>query len=352
MNVLGIETSCDETAAAVVRDGREVLSNIVYSQVAQHRPYGGVVPEIAARQHVEHLAEVLERAVAEAGVGWGELDAVAATCGPGLATSLLVGLAAAKALAIRLDRPLFGVNHLEAHVYSVFLGAEASRPEALGPWLALVISGGHTCLVRADGVGRYRLLGRTLDDAAGEAFDKGATLLHLGYPGGPAIERAAAEGGDPAAVAFPRGYPRRLPLRLAGLDPGLCFSFSGLKTALLYYLRDHAPTAGQRPTPADLAASYQEAIVDTLVGRTDAALVGLGTLVVAGGVALNRRLRARLTALAARTGIRLLLAAPVYCTDNAAMVAGLAGWQAMAGRLPSSVADLDASPNLGIGEAE
>ena len=342
MHVLGIETSCDETAAAVVRDGRQVLSNMVFSQVALHRPYGGVVPEIASRHHAEYLPDLLARAVAESGVEWAGLDAVAATYGPGLATSLLVGLAAGKALALRLGRPFYAVNHLEAHLVSVFLAPDAPAPEEDPPFIALIVSGGHTCLLRADEPGCYRLLGWTRDDAAGEAFDKGAHLLGLGYPGGPALDKAG-RAGRPGAVAFPRAR------RIRGAGP-LDFSFSGLKTALLYHLRDHPDDLPGRL--ADVAASYQEAIVDALVGRLEDAMEreGVSCCAVAGGVSLNSRLRARLAELAGRHGWRLLLAPPAYCADNAAMVAAAAGLGlGLAG--PAALAQ-DACPALSLGEAE
>jgi N6-L-threonylcarbamoyladenine synthase len=323
VNVLGIETSCDDTAAAVVRDGRDILSSVVFSQTALHRPYGGVVPEIASRSHVEALPATIENAVHQSGVDWNGIDAVAVTYGPGLATSLLVGLSTAKGLAMRLAKPLIAVNHLEAHLYSAFLGATAPELDAACPFLALVVSGGHTCLLRVEGLGRYKLLGQTIDDAAGEAFDKGANLLGLGYPGGPAIDKAA-RGGDPCFEKFPRGVQRRDKSRIGGLDPDLCFSFSGLKTALLYYLRKN-PVSSGGPDFASVAASYQEAIVDSLVSRCARAAGNGESLVAAGGVALNSRLRAKLSELAGTKNLRLLLAEPKFCADNAAMVAGLAG---------------------------
>lgn len=348
MLVLGIETSCDETAAAVVRDGRVVLSNIVYTQIAMHRPYGGVVPEIASRQHVEHLPSVIEEAMRAAGVAWSDIDAIAVTRGPGLATSLLVGLAAAKGLAIRLNKPLVGINHLEAHVYSVFVGADAASPGELTPFVALIVSGGHTAFVRVDGISQYRLLGRTVDDAAGEAFDKGANLLKLGYPGGPAIDKAARDA-DPAYVRFPRGILRKLPARLTGLDTRCCVSYSGLKTALLYHLRDHPLSGSDDPRTGPLAASFQEAIVDTLLNRVANAMQGARTLAVVGGVSLNRRLREKLAALAGKRRFRLVLAQPAFCTDNAAMVAGLAACK-LSVPSPDNPMLMDADPNLGIGE--
>ncbi len=349
MNILGIETSCDETAAAVVRDGRTVLSNVVYTQIALHRPYGGVVPEIASRQHVEHLPAVIEEAMRVAGVAWRDIDAVAVTHGPGLATSLLVGLTAAKGLAIRLNKPLIGINHLEAHLYSVFLGPDAPDPAAMGPFATLIVSGGHTCFLHVEGIGRYRMLGRTVDDAAGEAFDKGSNLLKLGYPGGPAIDKAA-RGANPAYVKFPRGYLRKPPARLTGIDPHYCVSFSGLKTSLLYYLRDHPLAGADDPAVSDLAASFQEAIVDTLVSRVSNVIHDTHTLAVAGGVSLNKRLREKLAVLAAKRRFRLILAQPSFCTDNAAMVAGLAAHKLAAVPLPLDTMLLDAEPNLGIGE--
>ena len=323
MIVLGIETSCDETAAAVVRDGRETLSSIILSQVELHRPYGGVVPEIASRQHSEMLPGVIDRAMHDAGVGWAQIDAVAATYGPGLASSLMVGLSTAKGLAMRLEKPLIAINHLQAHIYSPFMSPEAPTPAVVGPFVALVISGGHTCLVQCAALGEYRLLGETIDDAAGEAFDKGANLLGLGYPGGPLMDKIGRTG-NPKAIMFPRGRVRSPRDVGAGLQPELCFSYSGVKTALLYYLRDNPLAAGDPRLP-DVVASYQEAIVDTVIDRCERAMETLSTLCVGGGVSLNSRLRLKLQDLAHRRGLRLLLAKPVFCADNAAMIAGLAG---------------------------
>ena len=342
MNILGIETSCDESAASVVRDGGAVLSSVVYSQIPLHERYGGVVPEIASRSHVEVLPGIIERAVQESGLCWQALDGVAVTYGPGLASSLLVGLNAAKALALRLGRALVGVNHLEAHIVSVLLGSEAPRFEQICPLLVLLVSGGHTCLVRIPVLGRYEMLGQTLDDAAGEAFDKGAKLLGLGYPGGPAIQEASV-GGDPAFVRFPRGLARGGARRNAKPDREYAFSFSGVKTALLYYLRDHPDAAGRS---ADLAASYQEAIVESLMRPLERAArrFEAAALAVVGGVSLNARLRERAAQVAARVGLPLVLADKAYCTDNAAMVAGLAG---LGLGLRGKDADrLDAVPNL------
>ena len=344
MIVLGIETSCDETAAAVVRNEREVLSSVVLSQVELHSPYGGVVPEIACRNHVEALPGVIDKAIAESGIEWNMIDRVAVTYGPGLASSLLVGLSTAKALATRLNKPLCPVNHLHAHIYSVFLAEDAPAIADVCPFLALVVSGGHTCIVRVDAFDRHVLLGQTIDDAAGEAFDKGANLLGLGYPGGPAIERTAV-GGNPAFVRFPRGRPRKGKTPCGHLDPDLCFSFSGLKTALLYYLRDNPLSSGRAEVP-DLAASYQEAIVDALVQRCRRAIGGVKMVAAGGGVSLNGRLRDALTQLAAETGVRLMLAPPTYCGDNAAMIAALAAVDLEVGG--DDVMGLDVEPNLPI----
>jgi N6-L-threonylcarbamoyladenine synthase len=322
MHFLGIETSCDETAAAVVRDGRETLASVVRSQVALHRPYGGVVPEVASRAHLETLPAVVDAALRESGVGWDGIDGVAATYGPGLASSLLVGLSFAKTLALRLDRPFVAVHHLEAHLLSVFLDNAAGTGAWDAPFVGLIVSGGHTTLVRVEGPGRYTLLGQTIDDAAGEAFDKGANLLGLGYPGGPAIEQAA-RAGRRDAVAFPRG--RVGPgSETGGLAPEFCFSFSGVKTALRYLLRD-APLREHDSRVADLAASYQEAIVDALMIRCERATEAVPRLAVSGGVSLNGRLRERLEAFAARTGRVVLLPERRYCADNAAMIAAAAG---------------------------
>lgn len=345
MIVLGIETSCDETSAAVVRDGREVLSNVISTQIALHQPYGGVVPEIAARSHVEMLPRIIEQAVQEAGVGWGGIDEVAVTYGPGLASSLLIGLSAAKALAMRLGRPLVCINHLEAHAYSPFLNADAPAFAATVPFTSLIVSGGHSCLVRVEGVGQYTLLGQTIDDAAGEAFDKGANLLGLGYPGGPAIDKAS-RGGDPKYVQFPKGRPTKDLERMGGLPLDLCFSFSGLKTALLYYVKNH-PLSAERTELPSIAASYQEAIVDALLQRTARVVRPGGCLAVGGGVSLNRRLRERLQEWCGQNRSRLLLAEGRYCADNAAMIAGLAGIGG--GIRGDATLRMDVNPNLEIG---
>jgi len=352
MNVLGIETSCDETAAAVVSNGSRVLSNVVLSQANLHEPYGGVVPEIASRSHEAHLPRVLEHAVSQSGMDWSQLDAIAVTYGPGLASSLLVGLSAAKALALRLQIPLVGINHLEAHLYSTFLSLDSPAFPDVCPFVALIASGGHTCLLRVDALGEYRLIGTTLDDAAGEAFDKGAHLLGLGYPGGPAVEKTGRSG-QPGFIRFPRGRLKNHAAP-AGLQSDLCFSFSGLKTALLYYLKA-LPSEGRATLTqhsedlSNIAASYQEAIVDALVDRVRLAVKreDVRCFSAIGGVSLNSRLREKLKQLADSVGARLLLALPDYCVDNAAMVAGLAAKGQ--GISEESAWLIDASPNLEIG---
>jgi N6-L-threonylcarbamoyladenine synthase len=316
VTVLGIETSCDETAAAVVRDGRVALSDVVATQIELHRKWGGVVPELASRNHVMQVMPVVDEALTRAGIAPRDLDGLAVTSGPGLVGALLVGVQVAKALAFAWDKPLARVNHLEGHLLAAFLSAE---PPAF-PFLGLVVSGGHTSLYAAEGFGRYRLLGATRDDAAGEAFDKGAKLLGLPYPGGVAIDRLAREG-DPRAVRFPKAV-----VKGADLD----FSFSGLKTALLHHVRKHGvPPEGQGL--ADLCASYQEAIVDALSQKLFRAARRLqfDRIVLAGGVAANSRLRAAVTERArGYEGLRVFLPAPKLCTDNAAMIA-VAGTEAL-----------------------
>jgi N6-L-threonylcarbamoyladenine synthase len=301
--VLGIETSCDETAAAVVIDGHDVRSNVVSSQVDLHARFGGVVPEIASRAHLELVNGVMAEALATAGVGFADLDAVAATSGPGLAGALLVGVSAAKAVALALDIPYVGVHHLEAHLQAAWL----QDPAVELPLVVLLVSGGHTMLVAVRGEAEYEVLGETVDDAAGEAYDKVARLLGLGYPGGPAIDRLAATG-DPRAVRFPRPM----------LGDGLDFSFSGLKTAVMHQVRRTPDLA-----VADLAASFQAAVVDVLVAklRVAADAIGARTIVIGGGVAANSALRDAVAALGLETGRRALVPPRDLCTDNAAMVA-------------------------------
>jgi len=331
MQILGIETSCDETCAAVVEDGRRVRSSIVASQVALHRKYGGVVPEIASRAHLEALVPVVEEAMKEAGIGADAVDAVAVVHRPGLIGSLLLGLTAAKTLAWLHGRPLVGVDHVESHIYA----ASLERPAPVFPCVALVVSGGHTSLYRCDGPLAQTRLGATTDDAAGEAFDKVASLLGLPYPGGPSID-AAAERGSPRAVPFSRPW--------LGRD-SFDFSFSGVKTAVLYHVRGQGAGAKRRRTRlsasevADVAASFQECVVDVLVGKTVRAAdaSGLDRVVLGGGVAANRRLRQRMQAAADEAGLDLVLPEMRFCTDNAAMVAGLAYHHVRAGQ----VDDLD-----------
>jgi len=327
--VLGFETSCDETAVALVADGRRVLANAVASQIDLHRKYGGVVPEIASRQHLESLLPVLREALDQAGVTLDQVDLIAATQGPGLVGTLLVGLTAAKALAFALDKPFVGVNHLQGHIYANFLLPEA--PEF--PLVCLVVSGGHTDLIYMEGHGRMELLGRTRDDAAGEAFDKVARLLGLPYPGGPHLERLAAQG-DPAAVPFPRAW----------LEGTYDFSFSGLKTAVLHLVRGPNP-----PAPADLAAAFQASVVEVLAEKSVRAAVekGVRNLVLAGGVSANGALRAEVSRRAEPLGIRVFAPPLALCTDNAAMIAaaGYYVWR-YGGRVDDL--SLSADPNLGI----
>jgi N6-L-threonylcarbamoyladenine synthase len=334
--ILGIETSCDETAAAIVERGSSVLSSVVRSQVALHARYGGVVPEIASRAHVDLIVPVVAQAFVEAGLsdrpvdGAGcEIDAVAATYGPGLVGALLVGVSAAKALALAWDVPFVAVNHLEAHLYATLLEA----PDLELPLVVLLVSGGHTMLVLMEGHGRYQVLGSTIDDAAGEAFDKVARYLGLGYPGGPAIDRLSGQG-DPEAIPFPR------PMQGDGTYD---FSFSGLKTAVVNHVRKQPEVQA-----ADVAASFQEAVVDVLVTKARAAArdVGARGLCLGGGVAANSRLRERFLAACEADGIRGLLPSREMSTDNAAMVAS-AGWYRWQSDGPSPL-DTGAHPNLGI----
>ena len=357
MIVLGIESSCDETACAIVKDGVEVLSNVVYTQIKLHQPWGGVVPEIASRAHVEKISEVISAAVDEAvaagGIsGLSEVDAVAVTYGPGLAPALLVGLNAAKGLAMSLGVPLIGVNHIEAHLHTPFLES-GMRPEDSMPALGLAVSGGHTSWIDMPEYGKYSIIGQTLDDAAGEAFDKAAKLLGLGYPGGPVIDRMAKEYAGNDFIAFPKGRPRPGTAALAGLNADLCTSFSGLKTALLNYVRGLRGDDPEAPIPdiPRICASYQKAIVDSIADRTATALKHrrYSSLIVGGGVSLNGALREALGKVADKAGVKLLMAKPKYCGDNAAMIAGLAYYrQNMAGIEAEKV---DVHPSLEAGEA-
>jgi N6-L-threonylcarbamoyladenine synthase len=307
VRVLGIETSCDETAIAVVEDGT-VLSNLIASQTDMHARFGGVVPEVAARAHVQALTPLMDEAIERAGTRFGELDGVAVTVGPGLVGALLVGMSAAKSVSLAAGVPFVGVNHLEGHVWANFL--EHGGPEP--PYVCLIVSGGHTMLVYMPEEHRYEVLGQTVDDAAGEAFDKIARFIGLGFPGGPALDRLAREG-DPSAIAFPRAM-----IGSGDYD----FSLSGLKTAALRYVRTEHD-AGREVNAADLAASFQEAVVDVQVAKTIAAAKekGVGTVLLGGGVVANSRLRERMERDGTEAGLRVLFPSPALCTDNGAMIA-------------------------------
>ena len=344
MRLLGIETSCDETAAAIVEDGA-VRSNVIYSQIAKHAPYGGVVPEIASRDHVRKLPGIIEQALVEAGIGFDDLDGLAVTYGPGLASSLLIGFSAARSLSQRLNIPLMGMNHHEGHIYSVFLSEEPPVLAGAFPLLTLMVSGGDTRLVTIREPGHYEVIGQTIDDAAGEALDKGATLLGLGYPGGPVIQKFA-EGGNPTAVRFPRGLDNPGSDWAYSLDRKLCFSFSGLKTSLLYHLQKNPEVMEDESKKRDVVASYQEAVADALAVRMERALgkYDCAAFACAGGVSLNKPLREKLTALSEKTGVPLKLSSPKLCTDNAAMIAGAAAIKLQAGQ-PFAPPE-DVNPNL------
>jgi len=381
MNILGIETSCDETAAAVVRDGREVLSNVVYTQIPLHQPYGGVVPEIASRAHIEKISQVVGEAMKGQTV-----DAVAVTYGPGLSPALIVGLNAAKGLAKALNVPLIGINHIEAHLHTPFLfDADADEvkvkgegeqwnfsPSNCAPALGLAISGGNTMWVDMPEYGKYEVIGETLDDAAGEAFDKAAKLLGLGYPGGLKMDRISAayatevksksEKGKSADcfILFPKGRPRDGVTALAGLPAELCVSFSGLKTALLRHVQQHPELIDSKegardfggytvtPEVARVVASYQEAIVQAVADRTRTALrrKAYKAFILGGGVSLNSRIRAVLSDVAKEAGVPLLMAKPKYTGDNGAMIAGLAYYRR---NHVEDAMSLDVNPCLEVG---
>ncbi len=333
--ILAIESSCDETAAAVVKNGREVLSNVISSQIALHTLYGGVVPEIASRKHIEKINQVIEEALSEAGMELNQMDAIGVTYGPGLVGALLVGVAEAKAISYATGIPLVGVHHIEGHVSANYIEQEELEP----PFLCLIVSGGHTHLVIVKEYGEYEIIGRTHDDAAGEAYDKVARAIGLGYPGGPKVDKLSKEG-NPSAIAFPRAQVEGCPYD---------FSFSGLKSAVLNYLH-HAEQLGEEINRADVAASFQAAVVDVLVDKTLQAAkeYGIDKVALAGGVASNSALRAGMEAACKKAGKKLYFPSPIYCTDNAAMIGAAAYYEYKKGVRHGL--DLNAVPNLIIGQ--
>lgn len=335
IRILAIETSCDETAAAVVENGRKVLSNVISSQIATHTLYGGVVPEIASRKHTEKINQVVAGALKEANTAPDELDMVAVTYGPGLVGPLLIGVSFAKAYAFALQKPVIGVNHIEGHVAANYL----AHPDLEPPFVCLIVSGGHTHLVMAEDYGVFRILGKTRDDAAGEAFDKVARSVGLGYPGGPKID-AEAKKGNPYAMEFPRAKVH---------DSAYDFSFSGLKSSVLNRL-NQANMAGEEINRADLAASFQKAVVDVLVERSVEAAkeLGMKRLAMAGGVASNSSLRREMEQRCAEEGLSLYYPPPILCTDNAAMIGSAAYYEYLSGN--RSGWDLNATPGLKLGE--
>ena len=335
MLILGIESSCDETAASVVKNGRCVLSNIISSQIAIHTLYGGVVPEIASRKHIEKINQVVEAALKEADVTLDDIDAIGVTYGPGLVGALLVGVAEAKAIAYAKKKPLVGVHHIEGHVSANYI----EHPDLEPPFLCEIISGGHTHLVIVKDYGSFEILGRTRDDAAGEAFDKVARAIGLGYPGGPKIDKLAKEG-NPHAIDFPRAHMEDAPYD---------FSFSGVKSAVLNHLNKCRMT-GEPIVEADIAASFQQAVVDVLVDNAIRAAKDyqMDRLAIAGGVASNGALRAAMEAACEKEGIRFYRPSPIFCTDNAAMI-GVAGYYEYMAGVRSGL-DLNAVPNLKLGE--
>ncbi len=333
--ILAIESSCDETAAAVVRNGREVKSNIISSQIDLHTLYGGVVPEIASRKHIEKINQVIEAALAEAKVSFEEIDAIGVTYGPGLVGALLVGVAEAKAIAYAAKKPLIGVHHIEGHIAANFI----EHPELKPPFFSLVVSGGHTHLVRVRDYGKFDIIGRTRDDAAGEAFDKVARAIGLGYPGGPKIDKVSKEG-DPEAIAFPRAHVADAPYD---------FSFSGMKSAVLNYING-CRMKGEEFSQADVAASFQKAVTDVLVDNAMHAVeeYHIDKFAIAGGVASNSALRAAMKEACERRGVKFYYPSPVYCTDNAAMIGAAAYYEYINGTRHGW--DLNAVPNLKLGE--
>lgn len=333
--ILAIESSCDETAAAVVKNGREVLSNVISSQIALHTLYGGVVPEIASRKHIEKINQVIQEALDEAHVTLDDIDAIGVTYGPGLVGALLVGVAAAKAISYAKKIPLVGVHHIEGHISANYIENKDLEP----PFLCLVVSGGHTHLVKVTDYGKYEILGRTRDDAAGEAFDKVARAIGLGYPGGPKIEKAAREG-DPMAIPFPKAKVN---------DNPYDFSFSGVKSAVLNYING-CKMKNIEIVPADIAASFQKAVTDVLIAHAMHAAeeFRIDKLAIAGGVASNSVLREGMRAACEKRGISFYHPSPIFCTDNAAMIGAAAYYEYLAGTRHGW--DLNAVPNLKLGE--
>ncbi len=335
INILAIESSCDETAAAVVRNGREVLSNVIYSQIDLHTLYGGVVPEIASRKHIDKINQVVEKAIADSGMELKDMDAIAVTYGPGLVGPLLVGVSFAKALAYGANLPIIGVHHIEGHICANYIANKELEP----PFMCLIVSGGHTHLVKVADYGKYEILGKTEDDAAGEAFDKVARAIGLGYPGGPKIDKVS-KSGNPEAIKFPRA-------KVGGSEYD--FSFSGLKSAVLNYLNT-ASMNNETIVTEDVAASFQQAVIDVLVGHSMEALsqYGFKKFAIAGGVASNSGLREAFEKACAERQIEFFLPPPILCTDNAAMIGSAAYFEYISGVRHGL--DLNAVPNLKLGE--
>ena len=333
--ILAIESSCDETAAAVVKNGRTVLSNVISSQIALHTLYGGVVPELASRKHIEKINQVITQALTDADMTLDDMDAIAVTYGPGLVGALLVGVAEAKSIAYAKKKPLVGVHHIEGHICANFIENKELEP----PFICLVVSGGHTHLVVVEDYGKYKILGRTRDDAAGEAFDKVARAIGLGYPGGPKIDKISKEG-NPEAITFPRAKVG---------DSEYDFSFSGLKSSVLNYLNS-CQMKGEEINRADVAASFQKAVTDVLVQNAmhGVKAYGLNKLAIAGGVASNSALRAAMKEACEKNGVEFYYPSPIFCTDNAAMI-GVAGYYEYMAGVRSGL-DLNAVPNLKLGE--
>lgn len=333
--ILAIESSCDETAASVVKNGREILSNIISSQIALHTLYGGVVPEIASRKHIEKINQVIEEALKQAQVTLEDIDAVGVTYGPGLVGALLVGVAEAKAIAYAAKKPLVGVHHIEGHIAANYI----EHPDLEPPFLCLVVSGGHTHLVHVEDYGKFKIIGRTRDDAAGEAFDKVARAIGLGYPGGPKIDKVSREG-NPEAIVFPRAHIEEAPYD---------FSFSGVKSAVLNYING-CKMKGEEYSQADIAASFQKAVTDVLVGNAMHAVEEYGDrkFAIAGGVASNSALRAAMAEACKEKDVEFYYPSPIYCTDNAAMIGVAAYYEFMNGTRHGW--DLNAVPNLKLGE--